>query len=83
MNLEFITNYINKKIAEDDEYICITFYELRVKNNLTEEETNLFLNFSKIRLENMKYKVYFTGEEFFYKDSNRIVQPNELMIAVK
>lgn len=83
MNLEFITDYINKKLAENDEYICITFYELRVKNNLTEEETNLFLNFSKIRLENMKYKVYFTGQEYIYKNSSKVVQRNELLVAIK
>lgn len=80
---EFITEYINKKILENEEYIRITFYELRVKCNLTEEQTDEFLRLAKIRLENMNYKVFFTNAKFTYKNANITVQPNELMIAIK
>ena len=34
MNLEFIDNYIDRKLEENDEYIIFTFYELRVKSDL-------------------------------------------------
>lgn len=32
MTLEFIDNYINKKLDENEEILTFTFYELRVKN---------------------------------------------------
>ena len=67
----------------DEEEIRITFYELRVKENLTEIETKEFLQLCKNKLENMKYNVYFTGETFRYKQCNITVQPNELLVAIK
>ena len=70
MDLQFVDNYINKKLEENENYIRYTFYELRIKNNLSEEEVD-------------KFNIYFTGARFFYENANRIVQPNELMIAIK
>lgn len=83
MNLEFIDNYINNKINENQNCIVCTFYDLRIKHNLTEEETDDFLRLSKNKLENLGYRVYFTGAKFVYKNASRTVQDNELMIAVK
>lgn len=83
MTLEFIDNYINKKIAENEDMIIYTFYELRIKNNLSEEDVCKFLELNKIRLENLGYKTYFTGEKFTYEGIERIVQDNELMVAIK
>ena len=37
MNIQFIANVIDEKLEEDDSYVVFTFYELRVKYNLTEE----------------------------------------------
>ena len=34
-------------------------------------------------IENKGYNVYFTGVRFVYQNANRLVQPNELMIAIK
>lgn len=83
MTTEFVTNYIDKKLNENENYIRYTFYELRVKNNLSEEEVNQFLKINRDYFENKGYKVYFTNARFIYKDANRTVQPNELMIAIK
>lgn len=83
MELSFITDYINEKIFEDDNFIRITFYELRIRCNLSEEETEEFLALVKIRLENLNYKVYFTDESYTYKGINKVVQDNELLIAIK
>ena len=44
MTTEFVTNYIDKKLNENDNFIRYTFYELRVKNNLSEEEVDEFLD---------------------------------------
>ena len=78
----FVIDYINKKIEENERFIRYTFYEMRVKHNLTEEEVERFLIINKNYFENKGYKVYFTGEKFTYEDAQRTVQPNELMIAI-
>lgn len=83
MNLNFVDNYINKKILENENYIRYTFYELRVKNNLSEDEANKFLELNKNYLEKKGFKVFLTGDSFFYQNATRTVQPNELMIAIK
>ena len=83
MDLEFIEQYINNKLSENEDYVRITFYDLRVKNNLTQEETEMFIHLVKTKLQNMKYNVYTTDEKFEYKNANMTVQPNELLIAIK
>ena len=85
MTDKFVINYINKKIQEskDENFIRYTFYELRVKNNLSEEDLDTFFRINKDYFENKGYNVYFTGAKFKYKDADMIVQDNELMIAVK
>lgn len=83
MDLEFIEQYINNKLLENEEYVRFTFYELRVKNNLTEEQTDKFLELAKNKFEHMGYNVYFTNARYEYKQARMTVQPNELMIAIK
>lgn len=85
MTDEFVINYINEKIenSQDKNYIRYTFYELRVKNNLNEEEVDRFLEINKNYFENKGYNVFFTGAKFTYKSAKITVQPNELMIAIK
>ena len=83
MNTDYVGRYVEYKLLENEDEIRITFYELRVKENLTEIETEEFLQLCKNKLENMQYNVYFTGETFIYKQCNRKVQPNELLIAIK
>lgn len=81
----FIIKYIDKKLkeSEDENYIRYTFYDLRIKNNLTEEEIDRFLKINKDYFENKGYNVFFTGAKFTYRDVNLIVKDNELMIAIK
>ena len=81
----FIIKYNDKKLkeSEDENYIRYTFYELRIKNNLTEEEIDRFLKINKDYFENKGYNVFFTGAKFTYRDVNLIVKDNELMIAIK
>ncbi len=83
MTIQFITQYIEDKINENENFIRYTFYELRIKNNLSEEEIEQFLEINKNYFENKNYKVYFTGQRYLLKNKNEIVQPNELMIAIK
>ena len=81
----FIINYIDKKEKEskDKNFIRYTFYDLRVKNNLSEKEVDELLKVSRDYFQNKGYNVYFTGTKYEYKNANMLVQDNELMIAVK
>ena len=83
MDVNFVGKIIDEKQEQNDKYIVFSFFELRIKYNLTEEQISEFLKLSKNRLENTKYKVYFTGEEFTYQGRTKKVQDNELMIAIK
>lgn len=83
MTTQFVEDYIQYKISKNENEIIYTFYELRVKNNLSEAEVDEFLRLNKIRLENLGYKVFFTGAKFVYQNANRTVQPNEFMVAIK
>ena len=52
------------------DYIRYTFYELRIKYNLSEQDTDRFLDLIRTKLQNENYKVYFTGTKFEYKDNS-------------
>ncbi|MBO5096566.1 MAG: hypothetical protein J6B98_06805 [Bacilli bacterium] len=83
MTMQEITEYLDDKIAKNQNEIIITFYEIRVKMNLSEEDTEYLLKIYTTRLQNLGYKVYLTGEKFVYAEANRTVQSNQLMIAIK
>lgn len=83
MTLKFITDYIDQKIRKNENMVVFSFYEIRIKLDLSEEQTDEFLKLSRTRLENMGYKVYFTGAKFTYENTPRIVENNELMVAIK
>ena len=83
MTMQEITQYLDNKINDDENIVKITFYEVRIKFNLSEEETQEFLRLCKTRLENLGYQVYFTGAKYQYEEQNKVVQTNELMVAIK
>lgn len=74
---------LKEKMNKNANYIRYTFYELRVKYNLSEEDTDRFLGLIRTKLQNENYRVYFTGARFEYRDAKIKVQDNELIIAVK
>lgn len=74
---------LKEKLNKNADYIRYTFYELRVKYNLSETDTDRFLELIRTKLQNENYRVYFTGARFEYKNAKMKVQDNELMIAVK
>lgn len=77
------TKLIESKMVENENFIRFTFYELRIKNNLSESETDEFLKLCMIYLENKGYEVYIGNARYSYKGANQNVQPNELLIAFK
>lgn len=38
MTKKFVFDYINQKISENGNFLRYSYYELKVKNNLSEEE---------------------------------------------
>ena len=83
MTTEFVINYINKKLKENEDYVRYTFYELKVKNNLSEDDIDNFLRINRDYFENKGYNVYFTSAKYIYQNKPMVVQSNELMIAIK
>lgn len=81
--ISIIEQTLKDKLNKNTDFIRYTFYELRVKYNLSEEDTDRFLDLIRTKLQNENYRVYFTGAKFEYKDAKMKVQDNELMIAVK
>ena len=80
MNLQEIDLYLENKIKQNKNCVIFTFYELRVKLNLS--ETYSFLHLVSTKLENNKYKIYRTGQEYFYNKKLK-VEENQLMVAIK
>ena len=83
MTLEYITEYIDKKIYKNDKIITVTFYELRIKEDLSKEDTYIFLNMSAQRLVNLGYKIYSTGERYIFDGKEKLVRSNVLFVAIK
>lgn len=83
MTDKFIFDYISRKEQENSEFIRYTFFELKIKNNLSDEEIDRFLKVNRDYFENHNFKVYFTGARYEYKGGFQNVQANELMIAIK
>ena len=82
LNLQQIDMYLENKLKQNKKCIIFTFYELRVKLDLTSEETYNFLHLVSTKLENNNYKIYRTGQEYFYGEKKK-VEDNQLMVAIK
>ena len=80
---KFTINLIESKETKNENYIRYSYYELKVKSNLSEKEIDEVLKISRDYFENKGYKVYFTNAEFEYQNAKRKVEINEYMIAFK
>lgn len=83
MTDKFIFSFIESKQKENPEFIRYSYYELKIKYNLTNEEIDQVLKVSRDYFENKNYKVYFTNARYEYNGASQNVQPNELLIAFK
>ena len=83
MTDKFIFDYIAKKEKENSEFIRYSYYELKIKSNLNDEEIDKFLGVNRDYFENYGYKVYFTTARYEYNGAFQNVQPNELLIDFK
>lgn len=82
LDLQQIDIYLENKLKQNKNCVIFTFYELRVKLDLTSEETYNFLHLVSTKLENNNYQIYRTGQEYFYREKLR-VEDNQLMVAIK
>ena len=83
MTDKFIFNYIALKEQQNPEFIRYSYYELKIKSNLSDEEIDRFLKVNRDYFENHGYKVYVTNARYEYNGGTQNVQPNEHMIAFK
>ena len=81
--IEIINKTLEEKLDKNLNYIRYSFYELRIKYNLSEEEIDRFLQLIRTKIENINYKVYFTNAKYEYNGEKYTVKENELMIAIK
>ena len=81
--ISIIDELIEEKLSIDENFLLFTFYEVRVKKGVKDEEEKDFLKLAENKLNNMNYIVYFQDQEFTYNEARRRVQINELLIAVK
>lgn len=81
--IKLIDTTLTDKIRNDANFIRYKFFELKIEYNLTDNEIEIFLNLATYWLENHGYKVFFTGDKYRYKNSDSVVQDNELLIAIK
>lgn len=83
MNIEKIDNYINDKLKNKDNLIKFRFYEVRVTLGVCENDVNIFLRRAKNMLEDEGYNVYFTGAKYTYCGIRKLVEDNEMIVAIK
>lgn len=83
MTLQDIRKSIDRKIEQNEELIRYTYFELRVKENRSNEDTKFFIQYAKVILENLGYSVYKTGQYYNYNNENKFLEENELLIAIK
>ena len=78
-----ITEYLDNKIEQNGKRLIFTFYELRIKMDLTEPTIEKFLRLSETRLINLGYQTYRPGQVYEYEGKKETVKENELLIAIK
>ena len=83
MTLEFVKKCIEEKMQENENFIKYTYYWVRVKKDVPENEINIFIEYSKNYFENNGYNIFFKGEEYLFNNNVSIVKDNEILVAIK
>lgn len=81
--ITIIETTLPQKIEENPYFIRYTFYEVIVKHNLPQKAEIVFDSLIRNKLNNLGYKVYFSNTEYEFEGQKKIVEKNELVIAIK
>lgn len=80
------TTLLEKKINNQN-YIRYSFYEINVKYpkeyGISKQDLGMFLQQLRKRLKEENYHIYTEGQEFEYDNAKRVVESNEILVAVK
>ncbi len=82
MTIEFVNQYIDEKMKDKPEIIRFGYNELRVEQNLSDADTLALISMAAQKLKN-DYRVYRTGQKYYYGGKVNTVETNELLIAIK
>ena len=62
-----IETTLEEKMAKNTDFIRYSYYELRVKYNLSEQDTDRFLELIRTKLQNENYKVFLQEQDLNIK----------------
>ena len=81
--ISIIETTLSQKIEENPYFIRYTFYEIIVKHNLPQKAELVFDSLIRNKLNNLGYMTYFKDAEYEFEGEKRVVENNELVIAIK
>lgn len=83
--IALIEKTLDEKMQRNDDFIIYTYYEVNVKYKeiSKKEDIKKFLNLLKIKLKNLNYDIYITGDKFEYKGERYTLEKNYELIAIK
>lgn len=81
--ITIIEKTLPQKVEENPYFIRYTFYEIIVKHNLPQKAEIVFDSLIRNKLHHLGYIAYFRSTEYEYEGKKRIVEDNELVIAIK
>lgn len=83
MTLEELTMIIEEKRNKNENKIIFTYYEMRVKHNLSSQDLEKVLQLITNYLFNNGYSIYKEKEEYKYQGKLCKVESNEVLVAIK
>lgn len=79
---KFVENFVNVKITKNNDIVKFSYFEIKIKMNMDEEDIDRFLKCSKIIFEDQGYQVYQLGENYNFNGEQRKVEDNEFLVAI-
>lgn len=79
---KFVENFVNVKITKNNDIVKFSYFEIKIKMNMDEEDIDRFLKCSKIILEDQGYQLYQLGEKYNFEGEQRKVEDNEFLVAI-
>ena len=79
---KFVENFVNVKITKNNDIVKFSYFEIKIKMNMDEEDIDRFLKCSKIILEDQGFQVQQLGEKYNFEGEQRKVEDNEFLVAI-